>query len=98
MRTTCDERCRRVSTSPGTCPRSVKGRGGVSRGLVYLDVAHDDVYGLGATLASRVSGLAPPGSVVVSEAIAPLVRNYFELEFRPAQPVKGVDEPVEHYQ
>lgn len=73
-------------------------RVGVHRGLVYLDVAHDDVYGLGANLASRVSGLAPPGSVVVSEAIAPLVRNYFELEFRPAQPVKGVDEPVEHYQ
>jgi class 3 adenylate cyclase/tetratricopeptide (TPR) repeat protein len=73
-------------------------RVGVHRGLVYLDVAHDDVYGLGANLASRVSGLAPPGSVVVSEAIAPLVRDYFELEFRPAQPVKGVDEPVEHHQ
>jgi class 3 adenylate cyclase/tetratricopeptide (TPR) repeat protein len=73
-------------------------RVGVHRGLVYLDVAHDDVYGLGANLASRVSGLAPPGSVVVSEAIAPLARNYFELEFRPAQSVKGVDEPVEHYQ
>lgn len=73
-------------------------RVGVHRGLVYLDVAHDDVYGLGANLASRVAGLAPPGSVVVSEAIAPLVRNYFELEFRPAQSVKGVDEPVEHYQ
>jgi class 3 adenylate cyclase/tetratricopeptide (TPR) repeat protein len=73
-------------------------RVGVHRGLVYLDVAHDDVYGLGANLASRVSGLAPPGSVVVSEAIAPLVRDHFELEFRPAQSVKGVDEPVEHHQ
>ena len=73
-------------------------RVGVHRGLVYLDVAQDDVYGLGANLASRVSGLAPPGSVVVSDAIAPLVRDYFELEFRPAQPVKGVDEPVEHCQ
>jgi class 3 adenylate cyclase/predicted ATPase len=72
-------------------------RVGVHRGLVYLDVAHDDVYGLGANLASRVSGLAPPGSVVVSDAIAPLVRHYFELEFRPAQSVKGVDEPVEHH-
>ncbi|HET9876335.1 MAG TPA: adenylate/guanylate cyclase domain-containing protein, partial [Mycobacterium sp.] len=73
-------------------------RVGVHRGMVYLDVAQDDVYGLGANLASRVSGLAPPGSVVVSGAIAPLVRDYFELEVRPAQPVKGVDEPVEHYQ
>jgi class 3 adenylate cyclase/tetratricopeptide (TPR) repeat protein len=73
-------------------------RVGVHRGLVYLDVAQDDVYGLGANLASRVSGLAAPGSIVVSEAIAPLVRDYFELEFQPAQPVKGVDEPIEHYQ
>jgi class 3 adenylate cyclase/predicted ATPase len=73
-------------------------RVGVHRGLVYLDVAHDDVYGLGANLASRVSGLALPGSVVVSGAIAPLVRHYFELEFRPAQPVKGVEKPVEHYE
>ncbi len=73
-------------------------RVGVHRGLVYLDVAQDDVYGLGANLASRVSGLAPPGSVVVSEAIAPLVRDHFDLEVQPAQSVKGVDEPVEHYQ
>jgi class 3 adenylate cyclase/tetratricopeptide (TPR) repeat protein len=72
-------------------------RAGVHRGLVYLDVEQDDVYGLGANLASRVSGLAPPGSVVVSGAIAPLVRDYFELEARPAQPVKGIDEPVDHY-
>lgn len=73
-------------------------RVGVHRGLVYLDVAQDDVYGLGANLASRVAGLAPPGSVVVSGAIAPLVRDYFELAVRPAQQVKGVDEPVDHYQ
>lgn len=72
-------------------------RVGVHRGLVYLDVAQDDVYGLGANLASRVSGLAPPGCVVVSGAIAPLVCDHFELEARTAQPVKGIDEPVEHY-
>jgi class 3 adenylate cyclase/tetratricopeptide (TPR) repeat protein len=72
-------------------------RVGVHRGLVYLDVAQDDVYGLGANLASRVSGLAPPGHVVVSGAIAPLVRDYFDLETRPAQAVKGVDEPVDHF-
>ncbi|MGH3561854.1 MAG: ATP-binding protein [Mycobacterium sp.] len=72
-------------------------RVGVHRGLVYLDVGQDDVYGLGANLASRVSGLAPPGCVVVSGAVVPLVRDHFELEVRPAQPVKGIDEPVEHY-
>ncbi len=73
-------------------------RAGIHRGLVYLDVAQDDVYGLGANLASRVSGLAPPGGVVVSGAIAPLARAYFELEAKQAQTVKGIDEPVEHSQ
>ena len=34
---------------------------GVHRGLVYLDTAQDDVYGLAANLAARVSGLAPAG-------------------------------------
>ena len=48
-------------------------RVGVHRGLVYLDTAQDDVYGLAANLAERVSGLAPPGTVVVSDAVAPLV-------------------------
>jgi class 3 adenylate cyclase/tetratricopeptide (TPR) repeat protein len=72
-------------------------RVGVHRGLVYLDVEQDDVYGLGANLASRVSGLAPAGFVVVSGATAPLVREHFDLEVRPAQSVKGVDEPVDHY-
>ena len=72
-------------------------RVGVHRGMVYLDVAQDDVYGLGANLAARVSGLAPPGGVVVSAAVAPLVADHFDLESRAAQPVKGIDEPVEHY-
>jgi class 3 adenylate cyclase/tetratricopeptide (TPR) repeat protein len=73
-------------------------RAGIHRGLVYLDVEQDDVYGLGANLASRVSGLAPPGCVVVSGTIAPLARAYFDLEAKTAQAVKGIDEPVEHYQ
>ena len=73
-------------------------RAGIHRGLVYLDVEQDDVYGLGANLASRVSGLAPPGCVVVSGTIAPLARAHFDLEAKTAQAVKGIDEPVEHYQ
>jgi class 3 adenylate cyclase len=72
-------------------------RVGVHRGLVYLDTAQDDVYGLAANLAARVSGLAPPGAVVVSEAVEALIRNHFELEARPAALVKGVAEPITHY-
>jgi class 3 adenylate cyclase len=72
-------------------------RVGVHRGLVYLDRAQDDVYGLAANLAARVSGLAPPGAVVVSEAVEVLIRNDFELVARPAAMVKGVEEPITHY-
>src|SRR5215469_9299835 len=72
-------------------------RVGVHRGLVYLDTAQDDVYGLAANLAARVSGLAPPGAVVVSGAVEALIRNNFELEPCPAAPVKGVEEPITYF-
>ena len=73
-------------------------RVGIHRGTVYLDTEQDDVYGLGANLASRVSGLAPPGTVVISSTIEPLVRDNFDLVDRPAQPVKGIEGAIEHYQ
>jgi class 3 adenylate cyclase len=72
-------------------------RVGVHRGLVYLDTAQDDVYGLAANLAARVSVLAPPGSVVLSGAVEPLVRKAFEVEARPAAAVKGVDGLIAHH-
>lgn len=72
-------------------------RVGVHRGLVYLDTIQDDVYGLAANLAARVSGLAQPGSVVATDAVEALVRNDFELEKRPAAPVKGIDGLINHY-
>jgi class 3 adenylate cyclase len=72
-------------------------RVGVHRGLVYLDIAHDDVYGLAANLAARVSGLAPAGTLVVSDAVEPLIRNTFDLQARPAAPVKGVDGLIDHH-
>ena len=72
-------------------------RYGVHRGVVYLDTAQDDVYGLAANLTARVSGLAPPGTVVVSGAIEPLLRRDFELEELPARTVKGIEGPVEHF-
>ena len=72
-------------------------RVGVHRGLVYLDTAQDDVYGLAANLAARVSGLAPPGTVVVSDAVEPLIRGAFELQARPAAAVKGVEGLIAHH-
>ena len=69
-------------------------RVGVHRGLVYLDIAGDDIYGLPANLAQRVSALAPPGCLVVSDVVAALVGDAFDLEARPAERVKGVDTPL----
>jgi class 3 adenylate cyclase/tetratricopeptide (TPR) repeat protein len=72
-------------------------RVGVHRGLVYLDTAQDDVYGLAANLAARVSGLAAPNSVAVSDAVAALVGNDFELEDQPAAAVKGIEGLIAHH-
>ena len=72
-------------------------RVGVHRGLVYLDTAQDDVYGLAANLAARVSGLAPPGTVVVSDAVEALIATTLSCRPSPAAPVKGVEEPITHY-
>ena len=72
-------------------------RVGVHRGLVYLDTAHDDVYGLAANVAARVSGLAPPGSLVVYDAVEALVRARFELQAVPAAAVKGVEGLIGHH-
>lgn len=72
-------------------------RVGVHCGLVYLDAAQDDFSGMAANVAPEISGLAPPGAVVVSDAVESLVRNDFELEACAPAAVKGVDEPVVHY-
>jgi class 3 adenylate cyclase len=75
----------------------ISARVGVHRGVVYLDTTQEDVYGLGANLAARVCGLAPPGAVVVSDAVARLVHHEFELEARPAAPVKGLEGLIDHH-
>ncbi len=58
-------------------------RVGIHRGMVYLDITQDDVYGLGANLVARMCSLAEPGTVVVSSAIERLVGDRFELESPP---------------
>ncbi|MBI3224282.1 MAG: adenylate/guanylate cyclase domain-containing protein [Mycolicibacterium cosmeticum] len=72
-------------------------RVGVHRGAVYLDAGQDDFSGLAANLASGISGAAPPGAVVVSDAVEALIRNDFELKVCEPAAVKGVDEAVPHY-
>ena len=64
-------------------------RVGIHRGLVYLDTDQDDVYGFAANLAARLCGVAEPGTVAVSDAVAPLVSDSFELENMSAGPGEG---------
>ena len=73
-------------------------RVGMHRGLVYLDIGQDDVYGFAVNLTSRISGLAEPGTVAVTDAIAPLMRRRVRTRARPPAPVKGVDGLVGHRQ
>jgi hypothetical protein len=73
-------------------------RVGIHRGLVYLDTDQDDVYGFAANLTARLCGVAEPGTVAVSDSVAPLVRDSFELEVRPPVPVKGVEGLISHHQ
>jgi class 3 adenylate cyclase/tetratricopeptide (TPR) repeat protein len=72
-------------------------RVGIHRGLVYLDTDQDDIYGFAANLTARLSDLAEPGTVAVSDAVAPLVGHLFELSTHPAAPVKGVDGLISHH-
>jgi class 3 adenylate cyclase len=76
---------------------AINARVGIHRGLVYLDTDQDDVYGFAANLTARLSGLAEPGTVAVSDAVAPLVGHLFELSTLPAAPVKGVDGLISHH-
>jgi len=50
-------------------------RVGVHRGVVYLDTAHDDVYGFTVNLAARISTLAEPGSAHVEMPAARFTVN-----------------------
>ncbi|CAN5303940.1 AAA family ATPase [soil metagenome] len=72
-------------------------RVGIHRGLVYLDIAQDDVYGLGANLAARICSLAEPGTVAVSSTIEQVVQRDFELEAQPPRPVKGVEGLIDYF-
>jgi class 3 adenylate cyclase/tetratricopeptide (TPR) repeat protein len=76
---------------------TVNVRVGIHRGVVYVDPDADDVYGFTANFASRVSTLAEPGTVAVSDAINRLVGDAFDLEACPPASVKGVDGPVSYH-
>lgn len=73
-------------------------RVGIHRGLVYLDTDQDDVYGFAANLSARLCAMASPGTVSVSDAVAPLVADAFDLHAGLPVVVKGVEGLIGHHQ
>ena len=73
---------------------SLAARVAVHRGVVYVDIAEQDIYGLAANVAARLHELAAPGSVVVSEAIVQLEGQRFVTEANEPRMVKGIEEPL----
>jgi class 3 adenylate cyclase/tetratricopeptide (TPR) repeat protein len=75
----------------------LEARAAVHRGLVYLDVEEDEVYGLAANVAARLHSLAAPGTVVMSEDVREVVGALFDTVAAPPQRAKGIDEPLHSY-
>jgi class 3 adenylate cyclase/tetratricopeptide (TPR) repeat protein len=76
----------------------LEARAAVHRGLVYLDVEEDEVYGLAANVVARLQSLAAPGTVVMSEDVREIVGALFETVAAPPQRAKGIDEPLQPHQ
>jgi len=67
---------------------------------IRKDDLHTDYTSIGhsTSLASRMEGLATPGSIVVSEHTYKLTDGYFQFKALGAARVKGVSEPVYIYE
>lgn len=76
---------------------SVDVRVGVHRGPVYLDRAHHDFTGSTANTATRISGLASPGAVVISSELKALVGDDFALRAQSSPQTKGFEGPVVYH-
>jgi class 3 adenylate cyclase len=80
-------------------------RVGINTGEVVLrsirkDNLHTDYVPVGhsTNLASRMEGLATPGSIVVSENTYKLIEGYFACKALGAAQVKGIEQPVHIYE
>ncbi len=69
----------------------------VHKGIVYLDRAEAEVYGLAANLAARLHELAQPGTIVVSDEMRMLIGHAFELDAQERAQVKGIDAPLQSW-
>ncbi len=80
-------------------------RVGINSGEVVLrSIRKDDLHtdyvpvGHSTNLASRMEGLAAPGTIVISEHTHKLIEGYFDCKSLGAVQVKGLEEPVRIYE
>lgn len=53
-----------------------------------------DYYGATVNLASRIAGVAPPGSLAATEAVRDVAAGDFAFKPLPAEQLKGIEEEV----
>jgi adenylate cyclase len=53
-----------------------------------------DLYGSPVNLASRITGIARPGSVLASNDLMEAAEDSFDFSYAGKRPVKGIDHPV----
>jgi class 3 adenylate cyclase/tetratricopeptide (TPR) repeat protein len=75
-------------------------RVGIDSGVVVVGAGagkEADVFGDVPNVAARVEAAADPGTVLITAATHRLVSGLFVVEERGAQPLKGVEQPVQLY-
>ncbi len=72
-------------------------RVGIATGLVVVSSAEKGAVGETMNLASRLQGIAQPGSIVVSERVHRLAGGTFDYEHLGEQALKGIARPTHAY-
>jgi len=70
---------------------------GIASGLVVVSSAEKGAVGETMNLASRLQGIAQPGSIVVSERVRRLAGGSFDYEDLGEQTLKGIAQPTHAY-
>jgi len=70
---------------------------GIATGLVVVSSAEKGAVGETMNLASRLQGIAQPGSIVVSERVQRLAVGSFDYEDLGEQTIKGIGKPTHAY-
>ena len=70
-------------------------------GIHYGDITieHEDIFGHGVNMASRIQAIADPGGIYISESIHELIhdREDLETQYMGAVPLKNIKDPVPTY-